>query len=224
MGHAQRTADVGDFLDREHVQLRVGQRFRIVRTGLAVGGLAEVLGIGRIDEAHLDALRLQRVGEEVPGAAVKVGRADDVVAGLGDVLDRHRRGGLARADTQCRDAPFEGGDALFEHRVRRVHDAGVDVAKFLEAKEVGRMLGAAELIRRRLVDRHRDRARGRVGPIAAAMQGERLGILRGSRHRSVSLGSLPDLRWSLAAERGRLWPLMAAIGVKSQISRLGGGS
>ena len=51
--------------------------------------------VGRIDEAGLDALVLQRVGEQVPGAAVQVGGTDDVVAGARQVLHRERRGSLA---------------------------------------------------------------------------------------------------------------------------------
>jgi hypothetical protein len=175
--NAERTADIRDFLDREHLQLRVGQRFRVIGAGLLVGRLAEILRVGRVDEAHLDALSFECVREQVPSAAVEIGRADDVVARLGDVLDRHRGGGLSGAHSQRRDAAFERGDALLKHGVRRVHDAGVDIAEFLQPEQVGGVLGAAELIGRRLVDRHCHRPRRRVGSIATAMQSEGLGIL-----------------------------------------------
>ncbi len=89
--HAELAADIGDFLDREDAQLRIGQGLGVIGAGLVIGGLGEGLRILRIDEAHLDALVLQRVGEQIPGAAVKVGGGDDVVAGLGDVLDRKGR-------------------------------------------------------------------------------------------------------------------------------------
>ena len=113
---------------------------------------------------------LQRVGEQVPGAAVEVGRADDVVAGLGDVLDRHGRGRLAGGDGQRRDAAFERRDALLQHGVGRVHDARVDVAELLQREQVRGMLGVAELVGRGLIDRHRHRVGGGVGAVAAAMQ------------------------------------------------------
>ena len=58
---------------------------------------------------------LQRVGEQVPGAAVEVGRADDVVAGPRDVLDREGRGRLARRQRERRHAALERGDALLQH-------------------------------------------------------------------------------------------------------------
>ena len=59
------------------------------------------------------------------------------------------------ATRQRRDAALERGEALLQHVVRRVHDAGVDVAQFLEREQVGGVLGV-ELVGRGLVDRHRD--------------------------------------------------------------------
>ena len=102
-----------DLGDREHGELRVGQRLGVVAAGLGVGGAAEILRVGRIDEAAPRCpSSLHRVGEQVPGAAVEVGRGDEIVAGLADVLDREQRGRLARAQRQRRDAAFERGDAL----------------------------------------------------------------------------------------------------------------
>ena len=87
--HAQLAADLGDLGDREHFELGVRQGLGVVAAGLGVGGAAEILRVGRIDEAHLDPHRaLHRVQEQVPGAAVEVGRADEIVAGLSDVVDR----------------------------------------------------------------------------------------------------------------------------------------
>ena len=88
----------------KHGQLRVRQGLGVIGARLRVGGAAEVLGIGGVDEAHLDALVLQRVGELVPGAAVEVGRRDDVVAGVRDVLDRVGARRLAARQRQRRDA------------------------------------------------------------------------------------------------------------------------
>ena len=154
------------------VELRVRQRLGVIGAGARVGGAAEILGIGRVDEADLDALVLQRVGEQVPGAAVKVGRADDIVAGAREVLDRKGRRRLPRGQRQRADAALDRGDALFEHVVGRVHDARVDVAEFLQREQVRGVLGVAELVGRGLVDRHRDRIRRRVGA-PAAMEGKR---------------------------------------------------
>lgn len=54
-------------------QFRIGQGFRIISAGLVVGCASEGLRILWIDEPHLDALILQRVGEQVPGTAIEVG-------------------------------------------------------------------------------------------------------------------------------------------------------
>ena len=108
---------------------------------------AEGLGIGRIGEAHGDAHGGQRVGEQVPGAAVEIGRAHDVVARPAQVLDRQHRRRLPGADGQCRHAALERGDPLLQHIAGRVHDARIDVAEVLEREQVGRVLRAAELDR-----------------------------------------------------------------------------
>ena len=92
--HDQRNADLPadgrDFRDGEHGELGIGQGFRIIGAGAGVGGASKIFGIGGIDEPDLDPLVLQRVGEQVPGAAIKVGRGHDVVARLGEVLDGKR--------------------------------------------------------------------------------------------------------------------------------------
>ncbi len=98
--NAERAADGGDLGDRQDGELRVRQRLGVIGAGARIGGAAESLRVGRIDEAHFDALILQRIGEEVPGAAVKIGGADDIVAGAGEILHREGRGRLARGQRQ----------------------------------------------------------------------------------------------------------------------------
>ena len=102
---AERSADGGDFGDGEYGKFRVGQGFGVVGTGFIVGGAAEIFGLGWVDETHLDALVLQGVGEQVPGAPVKVGRGDDVVAGASQILDGVGRSGLAGSRRQARQTP-----------------------------------------------------------------------------------------------------------------------
>ncbi len=152
--NAEFAADRRDLGDREDRELRVGQGLGVIGAGAVIGGAAESLRVGRIDEADLDALVLQRVGEQVPGAAVEVGRGDDIVAGAGEVLHRIGRGRLAGGHRQRGDAAFERRDALFEHVGRRVPDAGIDVAELLQREQVGGVLGVVELVGGGLVDRH----------------------------------------------------------------------
>ena len=86
--NAERAADIGDLLDREDVQFRVRQGFRVVGARLVVRRAAKVFRVGGVDKAHLDPLLPQGVGEQVPGAAIEIRRADHIVAGPGQVLQR----------------------------------------------------------------------------------------------------------------------------------------
>ena len=96
--HAELAPDLGDLGDREYFELRVGQRLGVVAACLGVGRAAEIFRVGGVDEAHFDPHRpLHRVQKQVPGAAVEVGRADEIVARLGDVVDGEHGGGLAGA-------------------------------------------------------------------------------------------------------------------------------
>ncbi len=72
-----------------------------------------------------------------------------------------------------RRAAFERGDALFQHGLRRVHDAGVDVAEGLQPEQRGGMVGIVEDEAGRLVDRRRTRA-GRRIRLCAGMNGKRV--------------------------------------------------
>ena len=71
-------------------ELGIRQRLGVIGAGPLIGCAAEVFRIGRIDEADLDALVLERIGEQIPGAAVEIGRGDDVVAGTGEILQGER--------------------------------------------------------------------------------------------------------------------------------------
>ena len=93
---APRAPDLGDLGDRKHLELRVRQRLGVIGAGAPVAGLGEILRPRRVDEPHLDPLLAERVLEQVPGAAIKVGRTDDIVPGMRQVLDRIGRGRLPR--------------------------------------------------------------------------------------------------------------------------------
>ncbi len=56
--------------------------------------------------------------------------------------------------------------SLFQHIGGRVHDAGVDIARHLQVKQVGAMLRAVKSVGHRLVDGHGRSLGGRVGRIA----------------------------------------------------------
>jgi hypothetical protein len=158
--HRGQRRQVGD------VALRVAQALDEDRLGAAVDQRLEARRVAVVGEADLDAVLRQRVCEQVVGAAVQRRRRHDVVARLGDGLHRIGDRRLPRGERQRRDAALERGQALLQHRLRGVHDAGVDVARHLEVEQVGTMLGAVERIGHRLVQRHGHRVRGRLGGVA----------------------------------------------------------
>jgi hypothetical protein len=163
-GDAELPPDSGHLGDGEDFEFRVGQGLCVVGAGPLIRGPPEVLGIGGIHKADLDALVLQRVGEQVPGAAVERGRGDNIVAGPGQVLEGVGRGGLTRGHRQGADAALQRGDALLQDVRRGVHDPGVDVPQFLEPEEGGRVARVPELVGRGLVDGDRHRPCGGIRP------------------------------------------------------------
>jgi hypothetical protein len=87
---------------------------------------------------------LEGLAELVDRAAVKPARGDEVVARAHDGVEHQKLRGMARGHGQRCGAAFKRGDALFEHGLGRVHDAGVDVAEGLEAKQRGCVIGIVE--------------------------------------------------------------------------------
>ena len=168
---ADLVGDAGDALDVEHVVLRVGDRLAEEGHRVVLDGgppLLEVVGV--VDERDLDAELGERVVEQVVRAAVQRRRRHDVRPGAAEVEDGERGRGLAGPDDERagqpdrrRAAALERVEAGLEHRLRRVHDPGVDVADLGEGEQVGRALRVAEVVARRLVDRHRPRPGRRVG-------------------------------------------------------------
>jgi len=169
-GDADLLRDLADLGEGEDVEARVAEAFAVEGLGVLLHGLAEVLGIVAVDERDLDAELGQGVVEEVVGAAVELGDRDDVVAGAGDVEDGRRDRRLTRRMGEGARAAFERREALLEDVRRRVHDAGVDVAEFLQAEEIGRVFRIPELVAGGLVDRDGARTGGRVR-LLAGMEG-----------------------------------------------------
>ncbi len=79
---------------------------------------------------------------------------------------------MPRRRRQRRRAAFQRRHARLQHRLRRVHDARVDVAEGFEREQRRRVLRIVEHIGRRLIDRRDPRAGGGIG-LGAGMDGER---------------------------------------------------
>ncbi len=141
---------IGDRLDEDRLGLR---RDRALERG-------DVVGIG---PHHVPAEILERVIELVDRAAVELARGDELVAGRHQAVEHQHLRGVAGGDREPRGAAFERGDALLQHRVGRIADAGVDVAEGLQAEQRGGVIDVVEHERRGLIDRRRARAGGRIG-------------------------------------------------------------
>jgi hypothetical protein len=61
---------------------------------------------------------------------------------------------LTGSNRQSAYPTFERSNTLLEDIRRWIHDAGVDIAELLEPKECSSMVGIAEAVTGRLVDRH----------------------------------------------------------------------
>ena len=122
---------------------------------------------------HVPVEGLEGVGELVDRPAVEAARGDELVARLHQRVEDQELRGVAGGHRQRRRAALERGDPLLQHRLGRVHDAGVDVAELLQAEQRGGMVDVVEDEGRRLVDRRRARAGRRVG-LRAGMDGQRV--------------------------------------------------
>ena len=177
--------DVGELRQVGDVAERVADRLAVDRLRLRVDQRLERVRHAVVGETHLDAELREGVREQVVGAAVERGGRDDVVARLGDGLDRIADRRHARGHGERGDAAFELGQALLEHRVGRVHDPRVDVARDLQVEQVGAVLRVVERVGDGLVDRHRDGLGRRVRVLAAVhgdgfdLQGESPGCFVG---------------------------------------------
>ena len=163
--HAMAVGSIGQGLEVDNIAGRVADRFAEHRLGAAVDQRFQAGDIVMGGEAHFDARARQGVGEQVVGAAVELGHRDDVVAHFGNGLHRIGDGRHAAGHGQGTDAAFQRRNALFQHVVGGVHDPRVDVARHLEVKQVGAVLGVVEGERGGLVNRHGHRLGGRVGAV-----------------------------------------------------------
>jgi hypothetical protein len=172
--HAEFAPDIRHFADREDVELRIGQGFRIIGFGALIRRPAEILRIGGIDETNLDAEMLQRCGKQRPCAAIEICGAHDIVAGAGKIEDGVGRCRLAGRHRQRRSTTLQSRQPLLEGILRGVGNAGVDMAILIQREQLVGMIGVPKLVGRGLIDRHRNRAGGGIGPIGAPVQGQSL--------------------------------------------------
>lgn len=190
-------------------QLGVGQGLGIIGPSTVVGGAREGLRIGGIDETDLDSLVLQRIGEEVPGATVEIGRTHHIVACAREVLDGESGSCLAGCQCKRRRAAVERGQALFQDIHGRIADPRIDIAEFLEGEQICGMLSVAKLEGRRLINWRSHRTGRRIGT-PARMEGERFRMKQFRRHffdpHQAGLRQPPNKHcWPLQGKASSFW-------------------
>ena len=155
--------DLGQRLEIGDRAGRVGHDLGVDELGAA--GLDRGGERGRVvgrDERRLDAEPAQGDVQQRVGAAVEGARGDDVIAGVAQLGEQQRLGGLPAAGRDGADPALEARDPLLERGDRRIAQARVDVPVLLQREQIGRILGVLEHERGGLVDRDRARTRGRV--------------------------------------------------------------
>ena len=113
------------------------------------------------------------MGELVDRPAIELARGDELVARLEQRVEHQRLRRVTGGHGERRRAAFERRDALLEHRLGRIGDAGIDVAEGLEIEQRRGVLDVVEDEGRGLIDRRGARAGRGVG-LGAGMDGERV--------------------------------------------------
>src|SRR5690606_21939055 len=175
-----RMRDGGELLDIHELAARVGEAFDVQRLGPVVDQLLEARRIIDVCPADFPDEILEGLRELVDGAAVELARGDEIVPLLHQRVEDDEVRGLAGGRRERGRTALERGHALLQHRLGRVHDAGVDVAERFQAKQRGGVVGIVENEGGGLIDRRRARAGGGVG-LRAGVDGKCVET-RGPRH------------------------------------------
>ena len=117
--------DLGEGLDIRDVVSGVANSLNVNSFCLVVNGSANVLGLVASNELGLNSKTWKHDLQLVVGAAVEVGRRDDVVALVGECSNGHELSGLAGGGSDGSNTALEGCDTLFEDINRRL-DAMLD--------------------------------------------------------------------------------------------------
>ncbi len=118
---------------------------------IRLDGGAKFVERARLDEGGGDAEARQRVRQQVDGAAIERGGGDDVVAGIEQRCDRQMQRRHAARGADRADAGFQRCQPLFEHRGRRVGNAGVDMSGAFEIEQRRGVVGILKHVGRGLV-------------------------------------------------------------------------
>src|SRR5215207_7245975 len=137
----------------------------------------------------MPAKRLEGMVELVDGATIELTHRHEFIAGLHDRVEYQHLCGMARSQRQCCGSAFQSGDLSFENALRWVHDAGVDVSKSPERKQIRCVFHVVENIGSGLVDGRDPGARRRIG-CCAGVNGKGIESSWLVSHATLLLGKL----------------------------------
>src|SRR6266568_2783742 len=172
------------FFNIHDVELGIAERLGVYRPRLLIDRGAQTVEVVGIDKPHRNAQSWQGVVEEVICSAVQRRRRNNLIARSRQRGDNQRLGGLARGRRETRYPALERGNPLLEDIGGWVHDACVDVAKFLEGKQAPRVVSILKEIGSGLVNGNCARACCRVGRLAG-VDGQGVKMLLGFGHRDL---------------------------------------
>ena len=124
--------DGGDRFKRKNIDARVAQRLAVNNFCVGTNRAAKIFGVARVYQGHINADARKRVHKLIVCAAIQRRSGNDMVARAAQSENCHRLRGVPRTRRQRADAAFQIRDALLKHIRRRIHDARVNVAKFLQ--------------------------------------------------------------------------------------------
>ena len=128
---ARAMRDLRHFLQVNHLERRVGRRFKEEGFGIGPHRRAPLREIGPVHERASDAKARQQILHHITAGAEQRPGGDDMVAG--PHLSHHRggNGGHAACGRARGLSAFEGGHARFEHRNGGIGKAGIEIARLL---------------------------------------------------------------------------------------------
>jgi hypothetical protein len=145
--HRRNGGKVGD------VTAGIGDRFAEDGARIAVDGHLERVDIVKIHELCRPAEFPDRVGKLLDRAAVELGRGHHIPSGGHQGEKRHDLRCMAGRTADSANATFKRGDPFRQNANRRVRQARIDIANFLQVEERGCMIRVTKDISRRLIDR-----------------------------------------------------------------------
>ena len=157
-----------------NIGVRVAESLGIHHLSIGLNSSIEGIEVVHVENGERNALRCQRVRNQVERTAVEVIGSHDVVARSEEILQSIGHSRRAARHSQGSHAALQGRHALLEDRLSGISEAAIDIARITQRKAVGCMLRIAEHVRSSLIDRHGACIGGGVGLLLPHVQLQRL--------------------------------------------------